>query len=626
MPVSYRLRTELGIEAWHWTTEGTWSDPAHQQGYWTGNPESADDALVGYGYRLPYRGDTHDEANDDGYSRIDDGDATTFWKSNPYLDARYTGVPGEHRDWIVIELPRSEAIDGIALSWGLPFAKQYQVQYWVGDDAYTGRWIAFPHGDVTNGNGNRERLRLAPSPVRTRFVRVLLTRSSHMAPTGSTDPRDAVGYAVAEISLGRIASDGSMRDVIRHVANNRQTMIHVSSTDPWHRAGDRDRNTAQPSIPMLAKAGLVGHAPLMVPAGILYDTPENMTAMIGNLRERGVAIDRVELGEEPDGQLISAEDYGALYLEFSKQIRARFSEIKLGGPSLVNGVSDTWLDANPDESWTSHFVKYLSAHDGLDSLNYFSFEYFPFDDVCGSASAKLLEQPAQMRGMYKRLVEDGVPTHIPWLITEFGYSAFGGAPLVQMPSALVTADIYGNFIAQGGGTAFAYGLTPDDPIAGQATCAGRGNLMFWLSDHEGHAAWPMPSLQALRLLTKQWVGQSDALNQFFASSTSLRDRSDRAPLTSYVLQRAGGRWSVLLVNRSRKTVQASLAFEHSTKQVSQTVEVFRYGPRRYRWDHPTENSHPARDNAPAQLVYHDWDGGVLVPPMSLIVITGGWSR
>jgi len=38
-PITYRQNTELTVAAWHWNANGSWSDAAHQSGYFTGSAE-----------------------------------------------------------------------------------------------------------------------------------------------------------------------------------------------------------------------------------------------------------------------------------------------------------------------------------------------------------------------------------------------------------------------------------------------------------------------------------------------------------------------------------------------------------------------------------------------------------
>ena len=53
---TYRNNSELRMAAWHWNENGTWSDAAHQSGYFTGSTELKEPIRYILSYALPHRG------------------------------------------------------------------------------------------------------------------------------------------------------------------------------------------------------------------------------------------------------------------------------------------------------------------------------------------------------------------------------------------------------------------------------------------------------------------------------------------------------------------------------------------------------------------------------------------
>ncbi len=636
-PLTYRLRTELGVEAWHWNPEGSWSDEANKKGYWTSSSQASTPILNSNGYSLPRRGNTIDQAGNRGYSRLDDGDIQTFWKSNPYLDKHFTGEDDRlHPQWIVVDFKRRTSINALRIRWGVPYAIRYRIEYWDGEDPtfidenLPGKWKVFPHGSIDRGSGGDILLKLAAKPIQARFVRAVFLESSGTAPLGSTDIRDSLGYAIKEIYLGKVDLNNQFQDGIRHSKNNKiQTYIFTSSTDPWHRAADRDPNTEQPGLDLVYRSGLTNGLPMLVPVGMLYDTPENAAAEIEYLSSHHYAFNKVELGEEPDGQYITPEDYAALYIQWANAIHRSAPNLQLGGPGFQSAIDGwfTWPDVHGNASWMNRFLKYLKARSCLSDLEFFSFEWYPFDNVCVSPSQQLAKAPELLRNALDRLTKEGVPRNIPWIITEYGYSSYAGQPEVEMPGAIINAEIAAQFLTLGGSAAYLYGYEPNILLRESSQCNSWGNLMLFLGTDDRKIRCPLPAYYGARMLTQDWLGAGDRRYFIYEAECTSNLKDQRMPISAYAIQRPDAKWSLLLLNKDpEKSVDVSIQFQfESTKDFAFVGKVLltQYSPKQFRWQASGQRGYAVRNLAPSHSICSVNSNKTLsLPAYSLSVICG----
>ncbi len=530
-PLTYRLRTELAGEVWHWNPRGRWSDASQQRGYWTSDASLDGLINVSYGYRLPRRGNTIDQANDDGYSRLADGDEDSFWKSNPYLD-------------------------------------ETTIQ---------------PSNDI----------------------------------------RDRLGFAIREIGVGTNTGDGGFDDYVRHVPDRyKQTTIYVSSTDPWHRAEDIDYKIEQPGLDFILRSELTNHLPVLVPVGVLYDTPDNAAAEIKYLLRRGYPLEGIELGEEPNGQWVAPEDYAALYVGVARQLRRLSSELKLGGPSLQSFESQllTWPDASDNRSWMNRFLREICAD--RCPFDFVSFEYYPFDDICSDATGQLLEVPKRLAATMSSLRRDGASAHIPWFMTEYGYSVFSGRHEVDIEGALFAADVVGSFLTLGGNRAYLYGYEPNY-LADEFGCSW-GNLMMLQLDAAGRVNNRLSTYYSARLIAKEWMQPTNGLHEIFRVNVEQTNSALLPAVSVYAVQRPDKQWAILAINKDpKRSAQLQVQFKSSPTPVTFVgkVDVIQFSRQQYVWHDDAQNGHPTRSMPPVRVLRLASPSYEL-PPYSLCVLRG----
>ncbi len=650
-PVTYRQNTELAVEAWHWNPQGTWS-AAGGRGYFTGSSTPTEMLRYSYGYALPRRGFTRNDGTDNvGFSRLDDGDENTVWKSNPYLTERFTGESDTlHPQWVLLDLMQPQQVSAIRIAWAEPYATSYVVQYFTGDDpikAQTkGVWQTFPQGLVSTGKGRTETLRLISTPIPVRFVRVWMTASSNTCDAdGPGDPRNCAGYAIRELYLGTITADGAFHDIIRHTPDQEQTTTYCSSVDPWHQESDLgSTRQAQMGFDLFYTSGVTRGLPAMIPVAMLYDTPDNAAAEIAYIEKRGYPISYIEMGEEADGQVMLPEDYAALYLQWATAIHRVDPALKLGGPSFqgVNKDIEVWPDANGKASWTGRFIDYLRQHNRLNDLSFFSFEHYPFDP-CKTPWGMLYDEPELVSHILDVWHQDGVPRDLPMFITEGNLSSGASETYQDIFSGVWLADYIGSFLNAGGkGVYFFHYL----PLQMEPGCnSSPGTFGMFAIDASYHIQQPLAQFFVAQLINLEWVQPGSGDHQTFAAASDVNDGAGHEIVTAYAVKRPDGQFAVMAVNRDQLVAhKVRIVFADSADHESNfavLVELSIFGSAQYQW-HPAQTRFMAHAESSGQRTivtttpgHADPDGPIVhskltatkdalyeIPAASVVVIRG----
>ncbi len=630
--VSYRQNTELHVEAWHWNPAGTWSDPAGK-GYFTGSAEPAAPVRHSFGYFLPHRGFTRNDGTESGYSRLTDGDLASYWKSNPYLTRRFTGEDdGLHPQWVTLDLAAPHPVGALRIAWADPYARRYRVQYWTGEDPIKqptrGTWVTFPGGIVEDGEGGTATLRLASSPLPARFLRIWMVESSGSCDThGSADPRNCVGYAIRELFLGTLSEDGAFHDLVRHVPDPDQTATLCSSVDPWHEPADVNDQRDQVGLDLFYTSGYTRGLPAMVPVAMLYGTPEDSAAEIAYLEKRGYPISWIEMGEEPDGQYMLPEDYGALYLQWASALHRVDPGLKLGGP-VFEGVNEdilAWPDAQGRASWLGRFVDYLKSHGRLADLSFVSFEHYPYEP-CAIQWSSLYDEPALIRHVMQVWRDDGVPPGVPMLITEVNISWNTGESFVDTFAALWLADFVGAFLEAGGSGLYYFHYLPTGLHPG---CHGSmGTFALFTVDSDYRIQQPTSQLFASQLINQEWVEPGDGRHEVYRARGDVVDPAGHALVTAYALRRPDGQWAVMLVNKDQENPHAvRIVFDDGgtggERTLAGPVAFVSFGSEQYRW-HPEPKGGRADPDGPAvrSTLTADAQTTYTLPRASVTVVRG----
>jgi len=467
-------------------------------------------------------------------SNLTDGDTGTGWLSNADTD-----TPAAQ--WAYVDLGSSKTADRVAITWGVPYATQFQVQYWTGTAwpapyaAASNQWAVCSSGTLTGTGGTQT---VVFSPVNAEFYRILCQSSSVTPPQ----------YGINEITV----SYGTTQLSVNTDSESAQSPATVSSTDP---ACAPDETVQLDFVTFMTwlKAYSPEAKPLIT-VNIGTGTPQEAAAWVHYANVvMGYGIKDWEIGNETEGDWetggpLNANDYGRRYAEYYAAMKAVDSSIHIYGP-VTGGpyeASNNFDGLTYIQGWVNRLAADPSGNlaaeaEGVD------YHWYPEYGTSSTEAASLATPAAlaQFLGtdLPAMLANHPHPTTVPVLMTEFNSGI--NAPLeVHLSSGLWLADVLTTFAATVGtrGSAFLWEALE----AGSADTSTSGDSLGMLNGtSDAYEYQPRAQYWAEQMLSMDWAIPGDAAAHTLVQTSS----SVPTLLTCTADLRPDGVLSVVVINK-----------------------------------------------------------------------------
>jgi hypothetical protein len=385
---------------------------------------------------------------------------------------------------------------------------------------------------------------------------------------------------------------------------------------------------AQVGFDLFYRSGITRGLPAMISVPILYDTPENAVAEITYIKKRGYPISFVELGEEPDGQYISPEDYGALFIQWAAALHRLDPTLRLGGPALEGTNEDvvTWANGAGEVSWLKRFLAFLRAHDRIGELSFFSFEHYPFHN-CSDDWSDLYKEPTLLRNILLTWRNDGLPAGVPRFITEANITAGANESSVDIFAALWWCDFVGSFLTEGGGGVYYFHDLPE-PISLGCGGSSPGTYGMFMVDAKQRIVQRTAQFFSSYLINREWIQPGHHAHIVFPVRSDVTDPAGNTVVTGYALLRPDKRWSLMLINKDQHNVHdIRVLFRNESNNNDchylGILQEAQFGEAQYRWRSSIDGG-AARPDGPVKhsTERRFGDGMFSLPKASITIVKG----